>query len=922
MLTNIAKGVPISSVSFLKDVQGFEHVIVSNDSGSNIVLTPSKGSCKVINNFPTTNNSGDVAYSYVSNCVYRILGNSLIELDLDTGKKIVYDFSNKNIPYGFLGDVIRYTTAVYKLWSSPDGNVYASVGANFLNWGGHIKFNVITKEFDEFVTCADREFLHIHRAHTSGAYRFTDIGDLSGVYSGYMFNSNLDNIFTTIVSEISSAGLTWAQSTALLLHYEDREVGSTKRRVFAYFGGIGYTLIDLKSTSTYVRNNSSLSLSLCLSNNQWYLMPANTQVDRTNWNTGNNTLETWKDELGIEVPTWNAGNVYFAANKFGRYTYYGYYYLASLTYRCMLPVHPTTRELIYPTTVDKRTGFVTTSYDGSHRRVNFNSNYGFSDTEELVMFITYNGVVYFIRPDTHTWKACTLVENTVTVDGDNYTAVVVDPWGPTLNRGAIFGRWPLSVETEIDGRIYFTQSGFQTALAQEYLQTLINLGADITYYLLTDKTNIKSRISIKAKNLYASVSSLCNTIEAGNDNLLCASRTYNGIHAIERNGDTFNRHQYIPVPDISPNGFEKIDSNKAIVYGYLGRIRIIDFSNWENISSTPITITSHRETLHVCRIGDYLLCSGGTARQPNYYNGAAFDRVDLATNTSQSLSAILPNYINPVYAVDYRVNKLVLPNDTYTDVQCETALTNYISTSGKSRATILNEIKEAAIYRCGGILEDGGNVLIGTTYMGLRLLSGIRFETTPGSGVWIDYNYWDALIPARFLFIEDFGVATNMADFKLIEIYGTSVNSYSRVAQTDDYYVFMQSGTNSSLFTVTKNDILTDIDNEVSINNAATLIGIQIGDSSNFNNVNTQQVNCWASKGNYLYITIQSNLGGGLYGAVLRVDATDCSYVIFAQSSTSRVRTLSINDNKMLVTDNTSVHVVDNFESQTLPISL
>lgn len=922
MLTNIAKGVPISSVSFIKDVKGVEHVIVSNDSGSNIVLTPSKGSSKVINNFPTTNSAGDVAYSYVSNCVYRVLGNSLVELNLDAGERKVYDFSDKNIPLGFLGDVVRYTTSVYKLWSSPDGNVYASVGANFLNWGGHIKFNVLTKEFDEFVTCADREFLHIHRAHKSGAYRFTDIGDLSGVYSNYLFDLNLDSIFTTIVSEIASAGLTWSLNTFLVLHYEDREIDSTKRRVCAYFSGIGYTIIDLKSPSTYIRNNSSLNLSLCLSNNQWYLMPANTLVDRTNWNTGNNTLETWKDDLGIEVPTWNAGNIYFAANKFGRYTYYGYYYLASLTYRCLLPIHPVTRELIYPTTFDKRTGFITTSYDGSHRKVNFNSHYGFSDAEELVMFILYNGVYYFIRPDTHAWTACTLVGNTVTVDGNNYTAVVVDPWGPALNGGAVFGRWPLSVETEIEGNIYFSQSGIQTALAQEYLQTLNNLGADVTYYLLTDKTNTKSRISIKAKDLYASVSSLCNTIEAENDNLLCAARAYNGIHAIERSGGTFTRHQYVPVPDISPNGFEKIDTNRAIVYGYLGRIRVIDFSDWGNILSTSITITSHRETLHVCKVNNYLLCSGGVARQPNYYNGAAFDRVDLIAKTSQSLSAILPSYINPDYAVDYRVNKLALPNDTYSDAQCETALANYLTVSGKSRATVLEELKAAAIYRCGGILEDSGNILIGTTYMGLRLLSGIRFETTPGSGNWIDYNYWDALIPARFLFVEGFGLATSIADFKLIDIYGTSVNSYSRVAQTDDYYVFMQSGSNSSLFTVSKNDVLTDTDNEVSVENSVTLYSTQIGDSNNFNNVSTQQVNCWAAKGNNLYITIQSDLGGGLYGAVLKVDTTDCSYTVFAQSSTSRVRTLSINGNKMLITDNTSVHVIDNFESQTLPITL
>jgi hypothetical protein len=352
----------------------------------------------------------------------------------------------------------------------------------------------------------------------------------------------------------------------------------------------------------------------------------------------------------------------------------------------------------------------------------------------------------------------------------------------------------------------------------------------------------------------------------------------------------------------------------------------VDFSTWSDGSQTTISTGDVTEPHHACEIDDVVVWSGNHVRQSAYYNGHRLSWYKKSTGTVTVKTSVLPSYMNTESSVTMRRNLLGLPNSTYSDANAEIGLQVYMTAYSKTRAQALSDITSLCRYKSGGIINYGDTTIFGLDYIGLPVLDGVRFETFIGSGVWVDKNHLNGVNPACFAIVNKTNIEGIVnSDFKLIAITGTSEDDYQRIAQTDDYVCFVRGGQYGRVWYATKSAIAI-ADNSVTANYVDYDFGVDgsFGDNVYFNNTGTQLVHVFAFKGNYLYATCVSNnsLGGGQFACVLRINPSANTYTIFATSSTRIVRSISIVGNNMVITEDTSMHIVDDFESLSLPIIL
>jgi hypothetical protein len=293
------------------------------------------------------------------------------------------------------------------------------------------------------------------------------------------------------------------------------------------------------------------------------------------------------------------------------------------------------------------------------------------------------------------------------------------------------------------------------------------------------------------------------------------------------------------------------------------------------------------------------------------------------------LTSVLPDVANVSKAITFRATTLNLPNNSYPDANVETAVQTYITASGKTRAQVIAEAIAGCVYVRGGIESWGNKTVIGLDYRGLSALKNIRIETTPGAGTWIDANYWNGLLTAKFLYINTSSIVSAVTnDYKVISINTLSETSYNRVAQTNNYIAFVKGGSAGDITIIAKTAIdaaaigtlSVDPLHEITYNFGANG---GFGDAAAFNSTSTKQVNCFAYSDDDLYITCVSNvLIGSVYAAVLRINMASGGIEVFATTVSRKVRTISIRNSRMLIIDGKNIKVIDNFESQTLPITL
>lgn len=919
-LTNIIKGVPISQVFHRIDVNGVEHLFIENKSGSIVHIIKDQGVCRVVINYKDTNAYFYTAYSQLSNCFY-ITGGEMIEYDPVSGNKHVYQaFKDGATIYSSWSQFIaRYSPIFYNPLMSTDGHVYLGQYP-FNNLHGYVRFNVLTKEFDDWSIHPDREFTHIYGRIFNDAF-YIDNGALAGVYSSYRWAVEADDyvdLRDTILAEIASAGLTVLDNGVLFLHQDDRELVSATRRIYYNING-GLKIIDIKSPST------------------WINRPANTDqsgipVSTTNWITGVKLYDL-ATQAGLTVPTLNVSLAYCVPQKVGRYVYVGHYYLGAATYFFVFAIHPVTKEAMYTYSFNKYEAFL---QNGERIRLcNFGGDYGFSSDDEIVNFLSDNvGNWYFIRPDTHQFVLYNMSTNP---NGYIKAVVSLDDISDPNGFGVFFEpRFTSSVVQTINGEDWITNANVasKAALSTEYLQETTGDLTDITYRYLPDKSKPTEVISVQAKGLWSSVGALTQALVTASGKVACIGEVYNGaafINVVDANNFTLQKYEGRM---ISPNGAIRV-GNYIIAYGYSGTTNVFDVSDWNNIERFNLVTGPTNEVTYMTSRPEGILGLGISSRSAKHHEGCAFSLVDLDARTVIDLAADFPNEFIRNSAINLR-SSIGLSGASYTDGAVESAVQAYMTSQVLTRLQVINLFKDTCRWHCADAHTYGDKTVVGLAYEGVLGLSGIRIERVVGSGDWIDQEFYSTE-GGKALLID----TTDILNLQPSEIKPVTFNltpnvqSMGRVAGSTNYLAFIvndEVSYDGIIRIVSKTDFETAANGSGIITTIPTIVtidfggiaGYGFGDADDFDHYDTHCSNAYFCQGDNLYITCRSNIneGGGLYACVIKVDLTTGSSETFVKSATRVTRAISYDGTRMLITNGTSLVINDNFTSQVGSITI
>ena len=935
-LTNLVKAIAINRAYLRNDVNDNEHFTVQNKSGSVIHLYPSKGIGRVMLNTIASNDYFYSNYSRTSNCLYywNQDGLELLEYNIETGEK---NFYNMHVVGGYASTaqsefLARYPILPYGGYVSTDDHIYLSclVGDSVY---GYLRFNVTTKEFDEHSVVPDKEFTHIHMRNRNHAF-YIDTGAFAGVYSSYIWTESSDgytHLRDTIVAEIGASGLSWPNSNLIFLHQDDRELVSATRRIYTPIGaGNTWKIIDIKSPSTWINTQRASSTGFDIPKTATCIDQANAPVSTTNWSVLL-FLYGLATEAGLTLPTLSVGIAHATPRLVGRFIYVGHHYLGAQTYFYNFVIHPDTGEAVYTYSFNKYDAY-SDNQDYLDYKCNFGGDFGFSSSDEIVRFLTDNiGNYYFFRPDTKVFQAY----NPIT-DPDDYVIRRVFLDTPTDVDGV--GIYIVTgIEENIDDLEYYTDSttGISTiALAVIYNQELKSDDiADVTYRVLPDKTSPDKYVDITVKNLYVNTSALSHAIPITGDKVAAIGEVYSGYSMGDIVSEDFVLKKYLGGA-ISPNGAIK-SGNYIFVYGYSGVSNIIDFSDWNNIVKESLSTGQTNEVTYATVRPEGILALGQASRSSAYYTGCAFSIVDVAANTVTGITSLFPNEFNFRSAVDLR-SLTALSDPTYSDVNVESAIQAYMTSSGKSRATVIAEFLNTARWGCADAHTYGTKTVVGLSYNGVLGLSGIRIRETLPSGTWIDQTYYQNE-GGKALFIDTSDILT-LAPSEIKPVQFTlapNVQEMGRVAGSDNYLAFIVNDpTNEQgiIRVVTKTDFETAANGSGEITSLARTIEVSFGSTSNvygfgdaqyFDSTNTHCSNAYFCEGDDLYITCRSNvIDAGLYPCILKVDLSTGSSEVFAKSATRATRAISYDGTRMLITNGTSLIINDNFTSQVGAITI
>lgn len=917
-LTNIIKGVPLSQVFHSVDVNGVEHLFAHNRSGSVVHILKDFAICRTVIDI-NADATFYMAYSKLSNCYYVALG-ELLEYDPMTGEKHVYSaFKDGSTVYSSWSQFIaRYSPTFYNPLISTDGHVYLGQFP-FENLHGYTRFNVVTKEFDDWSIHPDREFTHIYGRIFNDAF-YIDNGALAGVYSSYRWAVEVDDyvdLRDTILAEIATAGLTVLDNGVLFLHQDDRELVSATRRIYYNING-GLKIIDIKSPST------------------WINRPANTDqagspISTTNWIL-NVKLYDLATQAGLTVPTLDVSLAYCVPQKVGRYVYVGHYYLGAATYSFVFAIHPVTKEAMYTYSFNKYEAFL---QNGERIRLcNFGGDYGFSSDDEIVNFLSDNvGNWYFIRPDTHQFVLYNMSTNP---DGYILATVNLDDISDPNGFGVFFEpRFTSSVVQTINGEDWITNANVasKAALSTEYLQETIGSLTDITYRYLPDKTKPTEVISVQAKGLRATVGALTQALVAASGKIACIGEVYNGaafINVVDANNFTLQKYEGRM---ISPNGAIRV-GNYIIAYGYSGTTNVFDISDWNNIERFNLVTGPTNEVTYMTSRPEGVLSLGQSSRSAAHHVGCAFSLIDLTARTVTDLASKFPNEFVRNSAITLR-SATGLSGASYTDGAVETAVQNYMASESLTREQVIELFKNTGRWHCADAHTYGNKTVIGLAYEGVLGLSGIRIEQTVGSGIWIDRTFYAAQ-GGKALLIDTADILNlQPSEIKPVQFNLTpNVQSMGRVAGSTNYLAFIVNDTVSYdgiIRIVSKVDFETAANGSGEITLIPTTVtidfggvaGYGFGDVGDFDQYDTHCSNAYFCEGDDLYITCRSNvIDGGNYPCILKVDLATGSTETFAESPTRRTRAISYDGDRMLITNGTSLIINDNFTSQVGAITI
>lgn len=933
-LVTPVKGVPLNQSFVRIDVLGNRYIFVENSSGSMIHIWPAKGIIRTVISRATSLEYFYSHYSPISNCYYfwNQDGYDLIEYNPITGETKYYEMWNAaGVPYFSQGQFhARYAPLPYLTIPSTDGHIYLGLYLSN-NVYGYMRFNVITKTFDEHSAIPDKEFYHIHVKKDIDAFYLADVGSLNGVYSRYLHAPASDNyvhLRDTILSEIATAGLTVVDSGIMWLHYSDRSLSSPTRRILYNING-GLKIIDIKSPSTWINSPANTN-------------QAGSPVTTTNWIT-NVKFYTLAAQAGVTAPNLSVGLSYSIPAKIGRFVYVGFSYLGNKTHFYTFAIHPITKEALYPPPSFNKSDDFLHNYSGATYKCDFNGAFGFSNDPEIVHFLQGNRTSnwYFLRPDNYEWQEYNPITNT-----SGYVIRAVNLNSPTDPDGLGYyhtSRFTNSIQETINGQDYYVDNNFgpNPALNLEFKQ--VNKGGflnDVSYKFLLDKTKPEEEFEVTVKDLFANPFSLVAAITLNNNKLVCIGEVYSGASAINLvDGNTFTLQKYLS-DFISPNGAIRVNSNMVYVFGYSGAGHLIDISDWNNVKKYDVSNGDTNEVTYATVRPEGVLMLGQPTRSASYHEGGSWCLLNTTTRVVTSLNSRFPNEFKFNSATSLRT-ATGMPNTTYSDSEVETKIQAYMASTGKSRATVIAEFLSTCRWHIADAHTVGNKTYVGLKYKAVLGLRGIRIEQTVGSGVWIDTNYYQNE-GGKALLIDSANIL-NVApsEIKPVQFNLTpNVQSMGRIAVGSGHVaLIVNDPTNSKgiIRIVTKsafetaantNTPITSLARVVEVNFGSTGESYGFGDNVDFDHHSTHKSNAYVTVGDILYITLVSNVdeGGGLYPCVLKVTLNTGAVETFAKSASRYTRCISYLDEgaveRILITNDTNVVVVDNFKSQVGSITI
>jgi len=482
------------------------------------------------------------------------------------------------------------------------------------------------------------------------------------------------------------------------------------------------------------------------------------------------------------------GLAYCVPQKVGRYVYTGHYYLGNKTHFFTFPIHPVTKEAMYPYVFDKYADFLQSSI--VIYKCNFGGLFGFSSDDELVGFILAGGIYYYIRPDTHTFVAY----NPIT-DVDNYVIRLVDLNSSTDPDG--FGvyhesRFSLAVIETINGEDWYVDNNVasKAALSTEYLQETEGDITDITYRYMPDKTKLGEVLTVQAKGLWASAAAMTQALVVGVDKIACIGEVYNGASFLDViDTDNFTLHQY-EGRMISPNG-ALIVGDYVIAYGYAGTTNVFNISDWDNITRFNLVTGPTNEVTYMVARPEGVLSLGISSRSAKHHEGCAFSLVDLTARTVTDLASKFPNEFIRNSAINLR-SALGLSGGSYSDATVEAAVQAYMTSQSLTRTQVIDLFKDTSRWHCADAHTYGNKTIVGLAYEGVLGLAGIRIEETFGSGIWIDRDYYENK-GGKALLIDTTDILNlQPSEIKPVHFNLTpNVQSMGRVAGSDNYLAFI-----------------------------------------------------------------------------------------------------------------------------------
>jgi hypothetical protein len=206
-LSGITQGVFVEKYIPIVDRHGDYHLIINTKQGDVVHIMPYKGIIKNIFKSRVNDFRPYFTYSYLSDCFYfadNEASGILTEYGLRDGTVKTYPFSDIGKPFSKFSAVAQTGHRVYNFNRSTDGHVYiGEFGTHTV--GGYIRFNVVTKEFDDYEIYPDKEFSHIQSRRQFPAVKVNNT-PFEGVYSPYLFDNNYEELWTILKTEISSAG--------------------------------------------------------------------------------------------------------------------------------------------------------------------------------------------------------------------------------------------------------------------------------------------------------------------------------------------------------------------------------------------------------------------------------------------------------------------------------------------------------------------------------------------------------------------------------------------------------------------------------------------------------------------------------------------------------------------------------------------